>query len=488
MLYQLSYASPNSTPRCEPPQRCLSLYHAGVPRPRLGGVCGAVLSCRLGAVSSSPFSAEFHHACVRVFPIVQAASKKSALRVAIVAENASFRFGGEASLPVHYFKRLRERGVEAWLVGHGRTRTELEELFPNDTERILSIPDRWYHRLLWRLGKPLPRRISSATFGTAMELVNQVLIRRMVLDLIRTQGVNVVHQPTPVSPKAPSSLYGLGVPVVLGPMNGGMNYPEAFRGEESGATRAAVALGRRAANAVNRLIPGKLQAAVVLVANERTRQALPAGVRGEVIELVENGVDLTLWAYAADEQTGPARFLFVGRLVDWKRLDVALRALARVPHAELEVIGDGPMRAGWEALAAELGIADQVRFLGWRSQVECAARLRDATALVLPSVLECGGAVVLEAMATGTPAIATDWGGPQDYITPACGFLVSPSNLETLVEGFADAMQRLAEDPGLRARMGRAGRARVEELFDWEKKVDRMLAIYAEALRDHARP
>ena len=416
------------------------------------------------------------------------ASKKSALRVAIVAENASFRFGGEASLPVHYFKRLRERGVEAWLVGHGRTRTELEELFPNDTERILSIPDRWYHRLLWRLGKPLPRRISSATFGTAMELVNQVLIRRMVLDLIRTQGVNVVHQPTPVSPKAPSSLYGLGVPVVLGPMNGGMNYPRAFRGEESGATRAAVALGRRAANAVNRLIPGKLQAAVVLVANERTRQALPAGARGEVIELVENGVDLTLWAHAADEQTEPARFLFVGRLVDWKRLDVALRALARVPHAELEVIGDGPMRAGWEALAGELGIADQVRFLGWRSQVECAARLRDATALVLPSVLECGGAVVLEAMATGTPAIASDWGGPQDYITPACGFLVSPSNLETLVEGFADAMRRLAEDPGLRARMGRAGRARVEELFDWEKKVDRMLAIYAEALRDHARP
>ncbi len=411
-----------------------------------------------------------------------------ALRVAIVAENASFRFGGEASLPVHYFKRLRERGVEAWLVVHGRTRAELDALFPDDTERILSIPDRWYHKLLWQMGKPLPRRISSATFGTAMELVNQVLIRRMALELVRTHGVNLVHQPTPVSPRAPSSLYGLGVPVVLGPMNGGMDYPAAFRGEESGATRAAVALGRRAANAVNRLIPGKLQAAVVLVANERTRRALPAGVRGRVIELVENGVDLTLWAYAEKKQTPAARFLFIGRLVDWKRLDVALRALARVPAAELEVIGDGPMRGAWEALATELGLAGRVRFVGWLPQQACAERLRAATALVLPSVLECGGAVVLEAMATGTPAIATDWGGPQDYITAECGFLVAPSNLEALVDGFADAMQRLAGDPELRARMGRVGRARVEALFDWEKKADRMLAIYGQALTVHGCP
>ena len=404
------------------------------------------------------------------------------LRVAIVAENASFRFGGEASLPVHYFKRLRERGVEAWLVVHGRTRQELDALFPDDTGRIRSLPDRWFHKLLWQMGKPLPRRISSATFGAAMELVNQVLIRRVVLELIRTHGVNVVHQPTPVSPKAPSSMYGLGVPVVLGPMNGGMDYPSAFQAQESAGTRTFVGLGRRAANLMNRLIPGKLQAEAVLVANERTRRALSAGVRGRVFELVENGVDLKLWAYAEKDPASAPRFLFIGRLVDWKRLDVALHALARVPGAELEVIGDGPMRIAWEALESQLGLADRVRFLGWLPQHECAERLYNATALVLPSVLECGGAVVLEAMATGTPAIATDWGGPQDYITPECGFLVAPSNLETLTGGFANAMQRLADDPELRARMGQAGRARVEQLFDWEKKVDRMLTIYREAL------
>ena len=57
---------------------------------------------------------------------------KSRFESAIVAENASFRFGGEASLPLHYYSRLRARGLEAWLIVHGRTREELEALFPND--------------------------------------------------------------------------------------------------------------------------------------------------------------------------------------------------------------------------------------------------------------------------------------------------------------------------------------------------------------------
>ena len=83
-----------------------------------------------------------------------------ALRVAIVAENASFRFGGEASLPLHYFLRLRQQGIEAWLIIHGRTRPELEKLFPADQDRIQYIPDRWYHKLIWQLSRPLPRRVS----------------------------------------------------------------------------------------------------------------------------------------------------------------------------------------------------------------------------------------------------------------------------------------------------------------------------------------
>jgi len=165
------------------------------------------------------------------------------LRICIVAENASFRFGGEASLPLHYFSRLRSRGIEAWLIIHGRTRQELEALFPNEQNRIQYIPDKWFHKLIWQLSKPLPRRVSEATLGTLMVLINQLIQRNMVRKLILDQKINVVHQPIPVSPKAPSFISGLGVPVVIGPMNGGMDYPAAFRGAESLFTRVTVALG-----------------------------------------------------------------------------------------------------------------------------------------------------------------------------------------------------------------------------------------------------
>ena len=119
-------------------------------------------------------------------------SNQEPLRVCIVAENASFQFGGEASLPfLHYYTRLRARGVEAWLIVHGRTRQELETLFPNDSARIRFIPDKWFHKLIWRLNPFLPRRVAEATLGTLMVLVNQCIQRQMLRGLIATHQVNV---------------------------------------------------------------------------------------------------------------------------------------------------------------------------------------------------------------------------------------------------------------------------------------------------------
>jgi glycosyltransferase involved in cell wall biosynthesis len=406
------------------------------------------------------------------------------LRVCIVAENASFRFGGEASLPLHYYSHLRARGMEAWLVVHGRTRQELEALFPNHAGHIQFIPDRWFHKLIWALNGFLPRRIAEATLGTLMVLVNQYIQRQMIQGLIAKHRVNVVHQPVPVSPRTPSLICKLGVPVIMGPMNGGMDYPPTFRHVESWFTRASVALGRRCTDLINRIIPGKKLASSLLVANPRTRLALPSCVQGNVVEIVENGVDLELWSSKCQSCSdgSPPRFLFLGRLVDWKRLDWAIQALANVPGAYLDVIGDGPMRAEWTRLAASLDLEDRIVFRGWMPQRECAQHLRSATALLLPSIYECGGAVVLEAMATGTPVIAVAWGGPDDYLDETCGMLIPPLNAAAVVDGFTAGMRKLINDLELRSRLGAAARRKIEANFSWEEKVDRVVEIYRSAV------
>ena len=406
-------------------------------------------------------------------------------RVLIVAENASTRLGGEAILPWHYFRLLRERGVDAHLIVHARMRDELLETFAADRDRLHFIEDHGLQKLFYRMGRVLPRRLDEATLGLANQMITQ-LGQRAVVRRLRVPGM-VVHQPIPVSPRFPSLLAVDDVPLVVGPLNGGMEYPRAFRGAESLLSRAAIALGRTFSDVTNRLLAGKRKAAVVLVANQRTREALPGGLRGRVVELPENGVDTAQWrASAGVDEPGAARFVFVGRLVEWKALDVAIEALREVPEAILDVIGEGEMRGAWERLAQDLGVAERVRFLGWRTQSECAVHLLAAAALVLPSIYECGGAVVLEAMAMSRPVIATDWGGPADYLDASCGILIEPVSREALVEGFAAGMRRLLASAELRVRMGMAGRERLLREFDWARKIDAMLAIYGVALEDAA--
>lgn len=411
-------------------------------------------------------------------------------RVVVVAENASAVFGGEAILPLHIFRKLRARGVEAWLVVHSRTREELAALMPGELGRITFIPDTKLHVLMWKLGKGIPARVNDFTLAYVSRLSSQRMARAIVRRLVAEHGVDVVHQPTPVSPREPSTMFGLGAPVVMGPMNGGMNYPPAFerRDLKLAAVGSLTGLARKASAAAHRLMPGKLRAETLLVANERTRRALPRGTRGEVIELVENGVDPDLWLDGGGARPprpagDPVRFAFVGRLVDWKGVDLLLEAfrsvVAEVP-ATLDVLGDGPTRATLEAQAGRLGLGDSVRFGGWLEQPECARRLRESDALVLPSFFECGGAVVLEAMACGLPCVATNWGGPADYLDESCGFLVDPTSRESFVAGLARSMLELARSPGLRESMGRAARRKVATgTFNWDHKIDRILEIYS---------
>jgi glycosyltransferase involved in cell wall biosynthesis len=418
------------------------------------------------------------------------ASPSSDIRIVIVAEHASLQFGGEAALPLHYFRVLRKRGIEAWLVTHVRTRAEL--LFSEDGARILFVPDTWMHRALWRVGTLLPRRIQDISTGLLMRLLTQLVQRRIVKRLVREKRISVVHQPIPVSPKEPSLMYGLGAPVVIGPMNGGMTFPPAFRNLEPRWISFSVSVSRALSHLANAVLPGKRRAAVLLVANERTRAALPRGASSKVIELVENGVDVASWTSSPRRDEKPddiTRFIFMGRLLDLKAVDLLLSAFhAAAPSAPMSmaIVGDGPERAKLHALAYSLGILSSdgkpphgtVQFLGWKRQRECAEILRNCDCLVLPSLHECGGAVILEAMCMGLPVIAADWGGPADYIDTSCGILVPPRSREGFVEGLREALVSLAKSPERRKLLGTAGRKKVMGEFDWDVKLDKILTIY----------
>ncbi len=178
----------------------------------------------------------------------------------------------------------------------------------------------------------------------------------------------------------------------------------------------------------------------------------------------------------------------VGRLDEPKKgLAVFLRAagqLARelqrveeVPKVRFVLVGEGPARPGLEALAREQGIEHFTTFLGERRDVTDLMEAFDL--FVQPSLWEGFGVTLLEAMAAGLPVVASRVGGIPEIVSDGeTGCLVAPGD----ADGLAAECFRLLRDPGLAARMGRAGRARLEENFDIERLVEETAALYRDLL------
>jgi len=407
-------------------------------------------------------------------------------RILLVAEHASAVFGGEALIPFQYFKHLRELRVDVHLLVHERTRKELQDSFPNDLERLHFVADSFVNVWCHRIGKLMPDRLAVFTVGAISHLDTQIRQRHMARLLARIYGFDLVHEPIPVSPKLPSAMFGIRAPVIIGPMNGGMDYPPNYN-LASRFERFIIAGLRWSARFWNNALPGKRQAALLLVANKRTREALPAKLKEKrILELVENGVDMDLFRpEPADAGHHAFRIIYLGRLVNWKRIDLLVDACKRLSGSisfQLDVVGDGPMGAFLKDQVQRLSLVSNVRFHGRLPHSAAAELLRRADVMVLPSVHECGGAVVLEAMASGIPVIAQKWGGPADYITGDTGILIPPATPALFITELSKALLWMAQNPQARTEMGKAGRRRAAALYDWRTKANALLKIYEDVL------
>jgi glycosyltransferase involved in cell wall biosynthesis len=172
----------------------------------------------------------------------------------------------------------------------------------------------------------------------------------------------------------------------------------------------------------------------------------------------------------------------VCRLIEQKGVVYGLRAFARVapqfPGAHLVIAGDGSRRASLEAEAKTLGIADRVHFLGWRDDAPQVLAALDL--LLMPSLWEGFGLVMLEAMAQTVPIIGSAVSAiPEVIVDGGTGRLVAPRD----VGGLANALAELLRDDALRRHMGLLGQDRVESVFSVERMIKETVMWY-ENLRD----
>jgi len=202
---------------------------------------------------------------------------------------------------------------------------------------------------------------------------------------------------------------------------------------------------------------------------------------------VYNGIDLQQFPYASPERR-PPRIAAVGRLVEKKGFADLVAACALLRDRGLacrcEIVGIGPLELALRALMQRCGLEDRVELLGLRPRSEVIAHIRDAAVLAAPCVIGSDGdrdglpTVLLEAMALGTPCVATDVTGIPELLQRDESGLVVPQHDPAAL---AAALERLLTDPALRVRLATCARRRVEAEFDIRRTAGQLRAVFREA-------
>jgi glycosyltransferase involved in cell wall biosynthesis len=366
----------------------------------------------------------------------------------------------------------------------------------NDPIRRLApvhfIDNEWVARPLHLLGRLLRGGETLAwSLATAMSWPSYIAFEHQVYrrfqNQLRSGGFDLIHRVTPLTPTCGSPLAKFtDVPMLIGPINGGLPWPREFP-ELRKREREWLAPLRKLYRALPYWHSTFRRLAGVIAGSKQTATEIPRWFRGKRFYLPENGIAPERFPLAGQwlKPAGRFRFISVGRLVPLKGFDLVLDAMSRSPilrQCELVIAGDGPLMAELRELSARLGLSDAVRLPGFIDNRQLHETFLQAQAFVFPSLREFGGGVVLEALASGLPAVVVNYGGPAELVTPECGERLRLQPREGLVNDLRRAMEGLAVDPERCRKLGAAAVDHVRRHFTWDQKAARLMGMYRELL------
>lgn len=392
--------------------------------------------------------------------------------------------GSEPAVGWNWVQALVRRGYEVHVITRSNNRENIEGA-PASRQPGLTFhyhdlsasARRWKHRrggiylyyLLWQWG--------------AYRLAKRLHVR---------ERFDRVHHVTFVSYRQPSFMGRLGIPFMFGPIGGGETTPPrllrtlSLRARTSEAIRN---LGGRLI-AFDPLMHSTFsRAAIIACTTAETVARIPRRYRPKCIVQLAIGIDEGEILTAQHEAPVLPRMLFVGRLLYWKGLHLAFRALAqariRVPEMRMKIVGAGEDRAWLESEARSAGVMDLLEWVSSTPHDEIVREYCESVCLVFPSLHDSGGMVVLEALAAGLPVVCLDLGGPGTIATSNCGLIIPAHQAapEEIVRGLADAMVRMVGDTQLRARLSAHAAHRARELT-WDRAVEKLYGMVDSVLEN----
>jgi glycosyltransferase involved in cell wall biosynthesis len=378
---------------------------------------------------------------------------------------------------VHDINRhLVRRGHSVTVVTPGDPSLSREDTF--DGVKIVRFPLNLPADLTY--GRVAQSRVSFlGRFARVAVMANYLEAQyRTVMAEARETKTDVIHAhwAIPTGPAAVVAARKLGVPSVI-TMHGGDVYVNPEQGYDFPTrwyVRPALRWTLRHAGALT------------AITEDCRQHALRAGAPAEHIRLVFNGTDLRRFSPGEngnrpDMQFGPNMIFACRQLFPRKGIRFLLEAAAqlksRFPDLKVVLAGDGFERPQLTRLATDLGIAQDVTFLGWVPNTDLPPYYRAAAVSVIPSLEEGFGIPAAEAMGCEVPVVASDAGGLPEVVENGVTGLVVPRGDS---DALAKAIGTLLQDPERRRVMGQAGRLRALRLFDWDRSAEQFEQLYRE--------
>jgi len=298
---------------------------------------------------------------------------------------------------------------------------------------------------------------------------------------------DAIHHITFNSFRQPGFWWFCKTPVVLGPLGGGQVCPGSFFSLMRGRRLAEFlrSLSVRLSSALPHLWLSFAGARVILAANKDTELRIPAVFRRKVSCLLETGIPAeSISQQIPSSNRRQVRILWLGWFIQIKAPELALRSFAlaheKSPDLRLTMAGDGPLAAELKKLAAQLGIQEAVDWPGRVPHDRVTPLMSDHDIFMFTSLRDTSGNVLLEAMASGVPAISLLHQGAAEIATDQTAIRVRPVSIEQTIQDLSGAILKLSSSQDLRESMGRAALTRIREVFAWDKQAEHIDKIYAE--------
>ena len=290
--------------------------------------------------------------------------------------------------------------------------------------------------------------------------------------------------------REPSYLHRLGIPFIWGPIGGTQNFPYRFlsdAGLKGGLFEGLRSLTNSFQLHCSRKVKNAARKAAHLVvaanANKEDLRCLTDQPISVISDISLPSKTLPLTSRTSLEEGG-LRILWSGTFMTRKSLSLLFKAVRQLPKDvpyKIRILGDGSIRSRWQKQAKQLGVDQNVEWLGWMPRDQAVAQLGWADVFAFTSLRDTTGTVMLEALQAGLPIVTLNHQGAADVVNESCGIKVPVENPKQVASDLASALKRLYEDNELRLELSRGAQERAKD-YDFEVQAQRWKSVYEQVL------